>query len=59
MSILYGAICPHSPEYDPNADLDYDRKIDIKDLAGVAYHYGKIDMKDIATVARHFGETDP
>ncbi len=32
--------CPHNP----NCDVIYD---------------GKIDMRDVGTVARHFGETDP
>ena len=40
---LFGTNYP-DPEYDPNVDVIYDLKI---------------DMRDVGTVARHFGETDP
>ena len=32
-----------NPNYNPNCDIIYDRKIDMKDVAIVAIHFGEID----------------
>ena len=31
------------PDYNPNCDIVYDRKINIKDIVAVARHYGEVD----------------
>ncbi len=40
---LFGAESP-DPKYDPNCDIVYDKKIDIKDIALAAIHYGETEQ---------------
>jgi hypothetical protein len=39
---LFG-VPSYDPKYEPNCDIYYDGKIDMKDVAAVAKNFGKID----------------
>jgi len=42
VAVLHDVNYP-DPDYNPNCDINSDLKIDIKDIAIVAIHYGEID----------------